>query len=64
MKVKNTSDAPQSVTGIPTFSAGECRAVTEEQGEILLRNPHFAKESASEQKRKKAFASKKEESEY
>lgn len=58
MKVKNTSDSSQSVTGIPTFEAGEVRDVNNEQSEILLRNPHFEKETASEKRRKGAFPKK------
>lgn len=41
MKVRNKTSDVQSMAGIPTFEANEERVVSEEEGSLILRNPHF-----------------------
>ena len=54
-KVKNITEVPQAVTGIPAFQAGEVREVSEEDAERLSRCPNFdlVTESRSESRRRK-----------
>lgn len=45
VKVTNTSDTTQAVSGIPKFAAGETKDVTPEIAEHLSHNDNFVVES-------------------
>lgn len=41
MIIQNKTSDVQCIAGIPAFGANEERVVSEEEGRLILRNPHF-----------------------
>lgn len=55
MKVKNISSEVQAIPGIPAFEANEERGVTQELGDLILRNPYFVEAKKKKEETFKAI---------